>query len=526
MNGRIAVISMMFIPTPILMLDLAPNMVQEAPVARQRVPVDEELTVEADHWYKDLANGKTVFEGHVRATYGLTALSTERLVVDDALGVMVAEGESRVDDPEATVAAKQIVVNWKTKESSADDVRIEAGYVLVTGDRLEVKNEPEATWIIENATVELTDLSAGGNRFLAREVVIYPGRKAVAKHVIYQIIGQKLGPIPSQTFNLDRRVTGLKLPSLKYRGGAGFGLSWQSSLLLDEQTIASGSWDAFPGQRSGFRLEMTRSFIGEGQQLTKVSPRSDLDERFIDGWFNSVTLRDPELEIARIRDKKSSLTIGTYWNTSTDARPIDATDVSKAFDLTYEMGGPLGSGGWITTARLQQARESSVSPWVNRVVADTTFLAPQFDFGVFKSHARLDLIGTSSSRGSFGIVRTELGVTREVTPGLLLGGAYVWASQDGSPDFGYDPLSFGSGIHLRMDYERGPYTVRYLMKYDFSGKQWYDHEWEFALAAGSLEPYISRREFPGDFRFGVRLRVDQLTDRLLDRDLKRNRPVR
>lgn len=517
---------MMFFPPAIEVPDQTPLLVQEAPSARQRVPVDEELTVEADHWYKDLADGKTVFEGNVRATYGLSVLTTGRLVVDDVLGVMVAEGESRIDDPEATVSAKHIVVNWKLKESSAEAVRIEAGYVLVQGDRLEIENEPEPKWTITGATLELTDLSAGGNRFIAREVTIFPGQRAVAKHVTYQLFGQKLGPIPSQTFNLDRRVTGLKLPSLKYRGGTGFGVGWQSSLLLDDQTIASGNWEAFPGERAGYRLELTRSFIGEGKQLTKISPRSDLGERFVNGWFNNVTLSDPEEELRRLRDPKSSFTVGTYWNTSTDARPVDATDVSKAFELVYEMGGPLGTGGWVSTARVQQARESPASQWVNRVVWDTTFLAPQLDFGGVKSHVRLDLIGTSSVGGSFGILRSELGAYGELIPGLRLGGAYVWASESGSPDFGYDPLSFGSGLNLRMDYERGPYTLRYLMKYDFSGKRWYDREWEFALVAGSLEPFVSRREYPGEFRFGVRLRVDQLADRLLDRDLKRNRPVK
>ncbi len=517
---------MMFLPPAIVVPPAQPpTMVQEQPKARQQVLVDEELTVEAEHWFKDLESGKTFFEGNVKATYGLSVLTTQRLVIDESLGLMVAEGESRIDDPEATVSAKQIVVNWKTKESSAEEVRIEAGYLLVQGERLEIKNEPNPEWKISGAKIELTDLSPGGNRFLANEVTIYPGQRAVAKHVTYQILGQKIGPLPSQTFNLDRRVTGLRLPSLKYRGGSGFGLSWNSSMLLDDKTIALGSWEAFPGQQSGYRLELTRTFVSEGDQLTRISPRSDLGERFVDGWFNNVTMENPGQELDRIRDLKSSFTIGTYWNTSTDARPVDATDVSKAFDLVYEMGGPLGAGGWVSTARYQQARESNNTAWVNRLVVDTTFLAPQYDFGGITSHARFDLIGTSSSRGSFGIVRSELGAFGELMPGLRLGAAYVWASEDGSPDFGYDPLSFGSGLHMRMDYERGPYTLRYLMKYDFSGKRWYDHEWEFALAAGSLEPYVSRREYPGDFRFGVRLRLDQVTNRLLDRDIKRNRPV-
>lgn len=515
---------LIFLPFTALVQQNTPFLDQSVPVLQQ-VPIDEVLTVRSEHWYKDLSTGKTVFEGKVSATYGMTVLTSERLVVDEVLGEMVAEGESRIDDPEGVVTAKHIIVNWKLQESRAENVRIESGYVLIQAESLETKSTPEPLWIVKEATVELTDLNSGGNRFTAREVEVRPGKTAIARHVFFQVFGQMLGPIPSQTFYLGSRVSGLRAPSLKFND-QGVGLSWRSSLPVSKNIYASGAWDTFPGDQPAFNFELTQSFLSEGSQLSRILPRSDLNERYADGWFNNIVQQDPVLAFDRLRDRKSSLTFGSVWNTSANARTVESNDITKAFDLAYEQGGPLGEGGWVSTARIQQIRDSANSGWVNRIVLDTTIMAPQHSLGGLKTHARLDLFGTSSSRGSFGIIRGEYGAFGEISPGLTLGGAYIWAEEGGKPDFAFDSLGFGSGFNLRLDYIRGPYAIRYLTKYDFHGREFYDHEWEFALAAGSLEPYISRREFPGDFRFGVRFRANQLSDRLMNRDSKKNRPAK
>lgn len=504
---------------------ILPTVVQQSPAVPQSFKVDEILTIEAAHWYEDLAEGKTYFEGGVRAVYGLTSLSCEKLVVDKATGVMVAEGESRIDDPEGTVSADNIKIEWRKGHGVAQNVRVQIGYVLIQGAELETMTTPEPVWVVRGATVELTDLSAGGNRFWADELKIYPGKRAVAKHIFYQVLGKKIGPFPSQTFNLDRRVTGFKFPALSYNSG--IGVTWQSSFLLGDQTSASGIWKSFPRRPQEYQVELTHSFIKGGEQQTRIKPQSDLGERADNGWFNNIGIKTPEEELGRVRDLKSSLSLGSFWNVDSVGRGTNSEEISKAIEAVYEIGGPLGAGGWLTTGRVQRIRENQNSPWVDRAVVSTSYLAPRLGFrnGWF-AHGRVDLIGMSSKQGQFGIARTELGVFGEVMEGFRIGGAYVLAGTSGSPDFAIDQLAYGDGIHLRADYKRGPYSLRFLTKYDVDSKIWYDQEWEFALAAGSLEPFVSRRGFPNDFRVGVRFRIDQFTDRILDRDLNRkNRPV-
>lgn len=497
-------------------------MVQES---RQSVAVDDTLTIEADSWYRDVADGVLVFEGGVKAKYGPTVLQASRLFVNTNSKVLRTEGTTRIIDPEGELSVDSLEVNWETGVGSGKSVRLEVGYVLVQGGSLEIQREPEPLWTVRKAQIELTDLSSGGTRFAADELVIQPGRRAVARRVFYELLGINVGPFPSQTFNLDRRVSGFKFPSVTNRRGVGIGVSWESSFLLSDRSVISGAWNSFPGRLQEYQFQYTQSFIDGGQQITRVAPRGDLGERVSDGWFNNVSISHPDEEFNRLRDPKASFSAGTYWNTGSVGRRQDSAEISKAWDFVYEKGGALGQGGWIGTGRIQRVRDSGQAQWVDRAVFETSYIAPRYTFGNWNSHARLDLVGTLSGDNTFGIIRGEIGAFGEVIRGLTVGGVYVNASETGSADFLYDRLPVGSGFALRADYVYGPYTLRYLRKYDFSTKDWYDVEWEIALAAGSLEPFVTRREFPSDYRIGVRFRVDGFTNRLVDRDLSRkNRP--
>ena len=73
----------------------------------------------------------------------------------------------------------------------------------------------------------------------------------------------------------------------------------------------------------------------------------------------------------------------------------------------------------------------------------------------------------------------------------------------------------------RADYMVGPFTFRFLNKYNIDTKQWYDREYEIALVAREFEPYIIYRQFPSETRIGIRFRIDNLRDRLTRRSQDR-----
>ncbi len=484
--------------------------------------VDDELTVTAPEWFEDLETGIITFSGGVTASFGETTLRADSLIVDRNQKRMTSQGDTVIRDPEATVRAESVEIYWQTgqRRGFARNVEIEAGYVRITGSSLNVVTDPEPVWIIENATLELTDLSRGNNRILARRVRLYPRKYGIAEGIIYQILGQRLGPIGSQRFNLDRRVTGFRLPSITNRRGVGLGVSWESSLLLSEKSSIQLAIASFPGNAQEFKAQYTYSPLASERTVTRLAPRDELGERQRDGWFNSVTSPTPQYEFERIADHKTSFSLGTLWNISSVGRLVDGSDISKLAEAAYEWGGPALGGGFLTTTRIQRIREGG-GPWVDRGVIDATFLAPRYEFapGV-AGHLRLDAFGTLG-KNQYGFVRSELGVIGEPTPGVLLGAAWVVGRDVGEPDFLFDRLDFDSSMHLRADYVVGPYTLRYLAKYDLTRNSWYDREWEIALAAGSLEPFILRREFPTDFRVGVRFRIDAFTRRLEQRSVSR-----
>lgn len=499
--------------------------VQEERRASQSYSVDETLRVEALSWYRDLETGFLVFEGEVKAFYGLTVLSADSLTIDGAGKQLTTVGRTQLVDPEGTMFIDDLQLNWATGYGTAKNVRLEVGYVLIEGRSIEIIRDPVQLWRVKGAQFQLQDLAAAGFKFSASEVVVEPGKKVIGRRVFYQLLGQSIGPIPEQTISLDRRVTGFRLPSLANRRGVGFGVSWKNSFLLDEQSVVGADLNVFPSRLPQVRVEYTRSFIDGGRQVTNIAPRNELDERYANGWFNSIFVQGPEQEQTTIRDPKNSYSVLSAWNQLTQGRLVDETGVSKLVEFVYELGGPLGDGGYLGSARLHRIRESGSSPWVDRSIFEAAYLAPRYDFGGAKVHARLDGFGSLSEKNSFGIVRGEVGLFGEVLPGLTVGGAYVVASQFGTSDFLFDRLAYGNGMVFRADYVRGPYKFRYMRKYDFSGKRWFDTEWEIALAAGSLEPFVTRREFPSDFRIGVRFRIDGFRERLVDRDVNRkNRP--
>lgn len=489
---------------------------------RSRKQIDEVLSIEAASWYEDFETGLTVFEGGVRASYGPAVLSSQQVKVDKAAGILIATGETRIDDPEGRISADNVEIYWREGTGKASNVQLEVGYVRISGDTLETFSGSNPKWIVRNASVTLSDLSAGGTRFVADELEIQPGKRAIARRIFYVVMGQRLGPFPSQTFNLDRRVTGFKFPSVTNKRGVGVGIAWDSSFLIDDQTAGTALWNSFPGRLQEYQLQFTRSFVGAGRQGTRIAPRSDLGERAADSWFGNISVADPKQEFNRLRDPKSSISLGTLWNSSTNGRSTNATEVSKLLDLAYEVGGKLGGGGYTATGRVQRIREGGNTPWIDRTYLDFAVLAPPLELGAgWQTHLRSDLLGTASKQGSFGAFRTEIGFTGPLFDGLTVGGAYVYAIQSGSPDFVFDRLAFGSGYVIRADYRKGPYTLRFLSKFDIGTKSWYDQEWELALAAGSFEPFMTRRSFPSDYRIGVRFRIDAFTNRLLDRDLSR-----
>jgi hypothetical protein len=339
----------------------------------------------------------------------------------------------------------------------------------------------------------------------------------VARRVFVHVYGTKLGPVSSIPFSLRKRVKGIGLPSIANRKGVGVGVSWDGQVPLGDQASASAFWNSFPKRPNGFGLEVAYSPLDPDSD-TLISPGTDLGERAGDGWFNNVAVRSPEQESSDIKAQRLSYSIGSVWNQGTVARGSFAETVSKALEVTAETGGSRDGWGARGSVRLQSIREAADKPFLSRSVAQLTVKPPDWPMGRdIRAVARGDAFGAASERNRFGWARFEAGLIYQPSKPFRFGAAWVTGGSTGNPDFDFDRLYSRSAVHFRADWTSGPYTARYLAKYDLDRKLWYDREYELAIVANVFEPYILFREFPADTRFGVRFRLDGLVDKLKQR---------
>ncbi|MDI9641430.1 hypothetical protein QPK87_07145 [Kamptonema cortianum] len=486
--------------------------------------MDNTLRVEASEWEENAETGEITFLGGVTAYYGETILTCDRLIANRLEKKLIVDGDLQITDPVGLISANHLVASWdeSNKSGQAKNVTVQVGYVQIKAELLDLPASAQEVWILHNAVFTLEDLSSRGTKITAKKVRIHPGRYGIAERVIFQPFDYPIGPFPQLRFNLDRRVSGFKMPNLTNRRGVGFGFSWDSSILLDEQSSVSAAWNAFPSQAPAYKLQYTRSWLNDQTNPAAVAPRDDLAERAANGFFNNISVDSPEDEVEDYFRARRSLSLGTVWNSQTVARPIDSQDVSKLAELAYESGTQVGGIGTLLTMRLQRIRPNAQSPWIDRGLAEFGAITPVWYISPsVGTYARFDSLFSLSEQTSFSFLRGQLNIFSRPSPGFTVGASYVIATQSGTPDFSFDPLGFKNGIHLRADYVRGPYTLRYLAKYDFGSRSFYDREWEIALTAGSLEPFVARREYPSDFRLGIRFRINDFTDQLQKRNHRR-----
>lgn len=491
-----------------------PIRLPEPPPVRQeaaQVQVDDTLRVRYLEAAFDSASQQWTFTGGVEATFGASRLEAPRLVVDldDRRGE--ASGGVRIVDPEGTVRCEGFSFDWQERTGSATLAEIQIDQTRFEAARVDVA---PGKWVLSDVRAAFTRTGESNVWLEAETLTIRPGLDGVARRAYLVVRGKRIGPVPRLSFSLRRRIKGFGFPSITNRRGAGLGVTWDAGIPLGDYGVANVFWNAFPRQAPGYGLGVAFSPL-DPETRSPINPASDLGERVVDGWFDNIAVSRPEDEDAELRVPRLSYGVGSFWNQGTVGRRPDGTDVSKRLDSVYESGGRLGGFGVRWRAGLQSLRPDGKTGFRERAVASATVgippvaLGPQTDLRV-----RADVFGTASAEGAYGFGRVEAGIVHRPSRGFTVGAALVVAGEAGSADFAFDRVVSTQAVHLRADYSSGPYTVRYLAKYDAVRELWYDREYELALAAGPFEPFLQFREFPSDTRLGVRIRVDSLADKL------------
>jgi hypothetical protein len=509
---------------------------QEARVTKQ---VDHDLFVSAEAYTYDIRTQTMVFTRGVMATYGVTTVKADRLELylgeDQQRGR--ATGNVVLEDPEAGLSAEDLEFSWKKGAQSgrARNVSIQVGRAMIrareanlgqdlwTFLEVEATNCPEYYWI------------------KSPRVIVRPGQTGKLEDPSIVLFGKKIVTLPDRNFNLNPRTQGVSLPSVNFRKGQGLGVSWEAGLLLNEYTNLYLSAGAFKGSYPGFGATITRTNVSATKASTIITPGSDMGERFRFGYFESIEIDNPAQELRFLRTPRQSMSLGTLWNQGVSGRNYE-TSVSKAVEGVLESGGIIGGrsvtrtdesgekstsleGGlsYIGQARLQTIRERG-NPFITRLVLAGSLELPSIQ--IAPKLSTLTRVDTSQFLGknSFGWIRGSAGVVYDPIPQLRVGATAMTSKQFGTPDFQFDRLVSERGFTFRANLNLGPTQISYLTKYDTKLK-WYDREYIVSQVAGCFEPFILYRQFPSDYRFGLRLRLDNFYELLERRTFKRTKPA-
>lgn len=492
-----------------------------AAIAAAQAPeaIDETLTVQGKRVKATLNPNVVTYEEGVKALYDVTTVEADKLTLylDPGERRGVAEGNVLLTDPAGTARADRLVFSWKDKTAVADNLTVESGGAILKAAKANVLPN---RWEL----LDVTATTCGRDRPIysirTPRVVVIPGKRGVAQRPSFNILGNRLFTLPQANFSLDKRVVGFRFPGISYKRGNGLGVTWNSGLMLDDHTSLTGGFSSYPDRLPGFGIEASRSAIAPTASTGPIAPQSELNERFSYGWFENVTVKTPGHERAFVSQKRDTVSVGSYWNLGVESRRGTNT-ISKPFEVAYEKSLDLGTVDSIHQVRLHNIREFR-GPERTRVMSQHVMGPPPVSLGRgLEGQLRLNANSFVNSDSFYGWARAQLGLAYQPFPQLRVGAAYMLAGETGTPAYLADRLYSMKAWHLRGDADLGATKLSMLAKYDIGEGRWYDHEYSVSQVIGCFEGYVLWRQFPSDYRFGVRLRADLFFEALQNRGFNR-----
>ncbi len=472
-------------------------------------PIDNVLTVE---WHRKQirpADGAVIFSGGVVARYGPTELHSDKLTLyqSDTRKEGMAEGAVELIDPDGTAKATTLKFNWLKRTGHGDDVTVLINGLYLKATTLDVN---PGEWILLN--VEAAPDASKHPLFGVKtsRVVLRPGQGGTASSLHTQLFGRTVVVLPRYRFGTQGSNDSLSLPSFSYNNG--FGIKWNSRYLVDDRSELSGGFQARKGNRPSAQIELTRSLLPRNEPETLMPPISDLAERFNYGYFDSLFVKRPSMEASTIGARRSSVTLDSSFNQGAAARFNDNL-YSKPYELIFEEGRTTGGFGLFGNVRYQHIQEI-YGPSDLRGLAMMSVLFPQVHLGGgLSTHVRVDGAGYAGKE-RFGWAQAQAGLTYNPNPHVRIGSAFVLGSQTGNPFFENDKLYSTRAFHGRIDLDFGSTKLSFLTKYDLDRRKWYDNEIGLSQVAGPINPFVIYREFPRSLTFGVKLRAEDVFERL------------
>jgi hypothetical protein len=479
--------------------------------ALKTIAIDDDLVVTSRFRTFDFKQNTFTAEGNVRATYDGEVITADRIVIYLARDQRraVATGGALLTDPDGTVRATRLEFSWNAAKRYAKATEVVAKIAGSTIRAARADLSP-TLWTFTNFSFTNDPSRHPLYMISGKSLTIIPKKVARINRPAVTILGHKILGWYGQRFNLDPAATGLRPPVPVYHDGS-FGIDWEAGRPIAPSTTLEWHYDAYKGELPGSGIQLTHSYLPDTQAIRPIAPRSELLQRFEFGYFESILVKSPKAERDFLSQDRNAVTALENNNAVTTGR--GAVNELFTFPIAggYEWGGSAGSFGYLSDFRLETIRKVGDAANLTRAEAEGSLELPTVrlrpDLTLI---SRADAEGFQSDR-SFGWARLSGGLVYQPIQALRLGAGLMGAAQGGTPDFDIDPLAYENGAMLRADYQLGPRQLGYMVRYSTRGGV-FDNEVLITQAMGPLEAYFAYRQYPGDTRLGVTLRIEPLLD--------------
>ena len=496
---------------------------QVAAQSGNEVALSETVKIDAENQTRDLITGKTRFSGNVRVIYGPTTITADVVEVDPTPGVETATATGHVAllDPEGSLTASMLTLKFAARAETAEAENVNAS---IAGAKFSAKRMliSRTEWQFEDVQGTTCRNQLPLYQVRSRKITIRTSDGGRIQRPSLYLFGKRIVDLPTQKFNLDKRVQGVRIPSVSLRKDTGLGVAWSGSALVSKDTSLAGYIGSFKRAWPTFGLAYSKSFLPSSADQGQLVPRDELSDRFEYSWFETIDVNRPEDERRYLSARRQTAAIASEWN-RVSRNGTGEVRVSKAIDAVYERSEPVGNFAYYSQVRLQHVRAERESFRPRAVMLGSVAL-PKLELAPnVLLQTRLDSSVYASKR-LFGWARFSSGVSYQPSKMLAVGLSYLSGNEFGDEDFRVDALQFRQGWNARVDLDLGSTRFRYLTKHD-AGRGWYDAQLSIYQVVGCLELFVVSKKFDKDFRFGFKIRVDQFVDLLQRRDFQRTKPV-
>jgi len=139
------------------------------------------VELQADQIQYSTADSKALAKGNVVVTAGPTILTCDQLELDRILNVGVAKGHVYIDSPQSQLDASEGTYNFNDQSGSFKNARIYQFPLQVNGKVVD-RMSPEHI-VMRNGYITTSDHDDPFFRIASKKIDVYPGDKAIARHV-------------------------------------------------------------------------------------------------------------------------------------------------------------------------------------------------------------------------------------------------------------------------------------------------------------------------------------------------------